>query len=876
MNRTWGKIKKLRGRSANELRVRVSQAAHAAAERCGWSSNVRLPSDGELMRLLDVRSDDARAVEGKDGNSIDVLFADFCGNSSACAAFRGLQNLDVTARILRERFAAAIEDVCVERARRIVAGRFDLLGLRDVSFGESVDWHAEPLAGVRSDATQHWSQVDFLNPSIAGDKKVTWELNRHAYFLTLARAYARTGDEVFARTFVAHLASWMDANPPKRGINWASNLEVAFRSINWLWSLYMFRASPALDAKIFARTLKFLYLNARHLEIYLSTYFSPNTHLSGEALALYYIGTLLPNFKRAAHWREIGKRVFLHTIEKHIQSDGVYFEQTSYYHRYTVDFCMHFRLLTQANNNVVEPSFDLRLMKQIDHLMYITRPDGTTPFYGDDDGGKFVSFDERPRDDFRQTLATAAAMYERADYKFVSELNRTLDTTQGNDDLTEELLWLCGQEGVRNFNKLEAESPAHKSRQFAASGYYVMRDGWKSDSNYMLFDAAHHGADNGGHAHADALAFDCAAHGRKLFVDPGTFTYTNTTKDRNHFRSSHAHNTLVIDNQSSSEPGATPFVWTTQADCVCEAWQTHRRFDYLRASHDGYARLAAPVRHTREVLFIKNDFWIMRDSVTPFNDKQPDMNESKRTLQLRFHCAADVEARINNVKDDSHNAQVICDVKNARVMMQTFSDGEACGVWRQTEDWVSYAYASRTLAPLLTYTLNVEKMCEAQALTTFLVPCQVAEEASITRIENERTAQLFRVKRRGACDFVMINKPENSSINTTSKDLTETNLRADFAWAWWRVRDEAKDELTIDAINEFVLIDGREAWRGARCLFACREQVGFVVARRAAEKLIVETDAACEFEIAACGASVLVVNGAMRETDWSRATEITA
>ena len=63
----------------------------------------------------------------------------------------------------------------------------------------------------------------------------------------------------------------------------------------------------AVPVETLKQALKFLYLNARHLESYLSTYFSPNTHLTGEALGLFYIGTLLPEFNEAKRWQELGR-----------------------------------------------------------------------------------------------------------------------------------------------------------------------------------------------------------------------------------------------------------------------------------------------------------------------------------------------------------------------------------------------------------------------------------------------------------------------------------------------------------------------------------------------------------------------------------------
>src|ERR1043166_2731323 len=206
---------------------------------------------------------------------------------------------------------------------------------------------------------------------IAGDKKIIWELNRHQHFQTLGQAYWLTGDERYARVCVAHLEAWMDANPPKLGINWTSSLEAAFRSISWLWAVHFFKSSPSLTPEVFKRAWKFLYLSARHLESYLSTYFSPNTHLTGEALGLFYIGTMMPEFKEAKRWQELGSRILVEQLPIHVKSDGVYFEQSSYYHRYTTDFYLHFLLLARANQLELPPQVEEALVLLLVPLMYI-------------------------------------------------------------------------------------------------------------------------------------------------------------------------------------------------------------------------------------------------------------------------------------------------------------------------------------------------------------------------------------------------------------------------------------------------------------------------------------------------------------------------
>jgi hypothetical protein len=232
------KLQKLKNASFQELRERAAQKVSALSERHGWSDLAKLPSDIRFSALLK---------------------SDTIGFKSASPLF--------PPQSFKTRWPEMAQRI-IDKADRLAQGKFDLLGYTNLDFGDPIDWRFEPTSGKRTPLV-HWSKLDYLDSEVAGDKKVTWELNRHQYFATLGQAYRLTGDERYARTFAAHLASWTDANPPKLGINWASSLEVAFRSMSWLWAFQIFKSSPSLTPETLKRTCKFLYLNARHLESYL-------------------------------------------------------------------------------------------------------------------------------------------------------------------------------------------------------------------------------------------------------------------------------------------------------------------------------------------------------------------------------------------------------------------------------------------------------------------------------------------------------------------------------------------------------------------------------------------------------------------------------
>jgi hypothetical protein len=111
----------------------------------------------------------------------------------------------------------------------------------------------------------------------------------------LAPAFLFTGNRDFCPKSFTQLETWFEQNPFQRGINWASALEVAFRALSWIWLYHLIGSE--MSGPFRKKFLTGLYQHGRHLTENLSVYFSPNTHLLGEAVALYALSTLFPDFQ---------------------------------------------------------------------------------------------------------------------------------------------------------------------------------------------------------------------------------------------------------------------------------------------------------------------------------------------------------------------------------------------------------------------------------------------------------------------------------------------------------------------------------------------------------------------------------------------------
>ena len=585
-----------------------------------------------------------------------------------------------TSRLLIDRMPAARDEV-VAVAEDVCRGRFDLLGYSRLSFGEPVDWHLDPVAGRRAPLV-HWSRLDPLDTTLVGDHKVVWELNRHQWMVRLGQAYRLTGDLRYARAFGAYMGQWIDANPPGMGINWVSSLEVALRLISWCWSLFLLRGAPALSPGLFGRVLEAIWVHASHVERYLSYYFSPNTHLTGEALGLVYAGLVFPELPSAERWRTLGARILVDECERQILNDGVYFEQSTGYARYTLETYLHFLILGARNAWPIPPAVAERVGRMLDSLLALRLPAGPMPQIGDVDGGSLLPLARRAQDDFRGVFATAAALFGRADCAWAAGAPAP------------EILWLLGPEGLRAFDALRPVPPASTpSRVFAEGGYVVMRSGWEPDGHQLIFDVGPLGCPvSGGHGHADLLSVQCAVFGEPCLVDAGTSCYTADGASRDFFRSTAAHSTVVVDGVPQTAP-AGPFRWWERPSARLRQWCSTPQFDFADADHGAYLRLPGAVSHRRRVVFVRTGYWVLVDDLEGGGEHE---------VELRFQFAP-IEVEV-----DSMLWARACGREGRGLLVRAFANVSLkpavhSGELAPMQGWVSPAYGQRQPAPVLVY-----------------------------------------------------------------------------------------------------------------------------------------------------------------------------
>jgi hypothetical protein len=600
----WQKLARLSRMDWDEVRVRLGQEFHKQSD--------------VLIHRMGVRNGGVRLSPESTARHGQFFF------SGSLSGNEGRERAELLRKHLPDEAAEILRD-----AGEICGHRFRLLGYENLTFtldggsgqAEDIDWHLDPVHGKRA-PLDPWFKIPFLDFAVVGDHKITWELNRHQHLVTLAKARLLSGDEKYSRELMAQWRSWIKANPYPLGINWGSSLEVAFRSLSWIW-IDQLLAGAADCAEFRSEMLPVLAFHGRYIERYLSTYFSPNTHLLGEAVALFFLGTLYPQMPGAARWKESGWKIVLHEAGRQVRPDGVYFEQSLYYHVYALDFFLYARLLAARNGMEIPPACDTVVGRMLDVVAALAQA-GPAEGFGDDDGGRLWNSRRNRTEHMTDPLALGAVMYSSEMYP------RDFSAAR----LTEEAIWLFGSQAVEKLGHANTSSAAH-SVAFPDGGLYVLADS-QPYAQAMVVDAGPQGVGRSGHGHADALSVRLTMDGGRWLVDAGSGVYiSNDPADRNTFRGTGAHNTMRVDGADQAIANQ-PFSWTHIPTVQAENWIAGKTFTYFVGSHNGYARLPDPVVHRRHVLKIAGSLWLVRDVA---------LGRAEHEVEMRWHFAPDLEVQ---------------------------------------------------------------------------------------------------------------------------------------------------------------------------------------------------------------------------------------
>jgi uncharacterized heparinase superfamily protein len=540
---------------------------------------------------------------------------------------------------LRARLAMAddADTWLAESIRRTQEGRFCFLGIDWASVnGEPGQawqippafWFHDPVSGKAWPGADTSSfDVDVRSTGAGlGDVKYVWEPNRLQMLMPVAASIASTQDASLRDLAFAIVANWAAANPPYRGINWRSGIELALRLVSLV--VVLAAVDPAtLSAEQRVLVRRMIAAHARFLAEFPSLYSSANNHRVAEGLGLFLAGITVPDLDATHGWHAAGRRILETEAVRQILADGVGAEQSPTYQAFTMELLAFGVLLARDLAIPLDPSITERLVRGADYLSRLCDDNGVVPAIGDDDEGRVIA---QPPDREPRYVASVAAA--------VASLLRRPELAPAACDphLRDVIFGRAPPSDLRRDELTELASTPCGLAVFEHGGMSIIKDTIARRCVHLVFDHGPLGlAPLDAHGHADALAIWLSIDGEPVFIDAGTFRYFSGRETRTALRESLAHNTLAIAGQSHSRAG-TAFSWLTTANGrLLDA--RHDSAWSVAGEHDGYQKRFA-VQHVRTVRRLQNGI-VVEDRLTGHH--QP------LAVTLQFLCGPDIEAALD-------------------------------------------------------------------------------------------------------------------------------------------------------------------------------------------------------------------------------------
>lgn len=324
-----------------------------------------------------------------------------------------------------------------------------------------------------------------------------WRFNLHycEYLLPLAKAYLDTGDVCYLDKGKAIIRSWIDSCPRMRGGAAWDSYVISMRIMNWLAFYGELHADLDQDSEFVGSFNRSLAEQFIHL----------SQHLEKDLLANHYLENLKALVILSCYFgdeRTLGLVLpkLYGQIDEQILPDGMHFELSPMYHKIVLEDLLRVAACLAMHGRAVNELVKrLRLQGMCDCLWSLERNTNRTPLFND--SGDNVA---KSRD----------ALLHCAHMRF----------------------------GV---------NPAYHDH-LPDAGYAILERGTERGVVKLIFDAGRPGPSYAmGHAHCDALSFECFIDGVPWIVNGGTYAYQD--EGRLGLKSTLLHSTIKVDDMEQHE-----------------------------------------------------------------------------------------------------------------------------------------------------------------------------------------------------------------------------------------------------------------------------------------------------------------------------------
>lgn len=367
---------------------------------------------------------------------------------------------------------------------------------------------------------------------------------------------------------------------------------------HWLFTHHLFLATPNYSEQDQLLLIKMFWYHGQVL-FKNSQRFRYGNHQTRGLVALFEIAALFPEFKQSKKWMRHALEGLQWHLDHEINEDGLQFERSGHYHKGDIENYLRVYQLAKINRIALPESYEKKFKSMFEVLVKLAMPNGSMPVMQDDtDGGSKIEAD------ISEPLAVGAMIFNEPTFRYFA-----------SDKPPANFYWLLTNDQITDYQALPSRAPEGLgSLALEQSRYYVMRDGWQLDNNYMLISA---GVEKRkpDHQHADVLGVYVYSGGNVVLPN---YKVRYNRSDFQFLKNSWAKNVALVDSQPQGlkwqgNRGGSGFgKWEHLPNPSVHCWFVGDEVNYFYGSHDGFENLG--VQYSRQILFIKNGFWFIQDN----------------------------------------------------------------------------------------------------------------------------------------------------------------------------------------------------------------------------------------------------------------------
>lgn len=370
-----------------------------------------------------------------------------------------------------------------------------------------------------------------------------------------------------------------------------------YRALNWLQIHNMFLGEANYSDEDQLQTVATLLQHAAYL-YERNPVFHAGNHQTRGLSALAMISILLRDFEGTEIWYEHAMKLLEAHMSKEINDDGFQFERSVHYHMSDISNYYYVYQLAKISNMKVGGFWEDQLKSLFTTLAKIAYPDKTAPVLQDDTDNPWAE-----KNDISGALTLGYLLFEDPSIGYFA-----------NTHVEAKMYWFLNKKQLELLNSVQKEEPNIASVEFPTTGYYIQREGWEVNDKMMIISA---GLDafKPDHQHGDMLGVQAMANGKVILPN---YQVRYSLTDYGFFKNSMVKNVALVDDElqgkkyTSNKGGSGFGKFKELPKPTVINWNSTKYFDVFVGSHDGFNNVG--VAYTRQVIYMKNDFWIVKDN----------------------------------------------------------------------------------------------------------------------------------------------------------------------------------------------------------------------------------------------------------------------